>query len=56
MSERLEQMAVITLIRYKDGEQSCIITSHPDGCDMEQMAKLVIETMNAMIVAAKEKP
>ena len=57
---KIEQLATITLIKYEGEPIECVITSHPDGCELEQCCKAVVETMRAMMDAAhdnkKDKP
>ncbi len=52
---KIEQLATITLIKYEGEDLECVITSHPDGCELEECCKAVVETMSAMMKAAHDK-
>ena len=52
---KLKYMAVLTLLQYEDGTPQAIITSHPDGNDLELLLKSIIELINVGIQAELKK-
>jgi hypothetical protein len=52
---KIKQAATLTINEYEDGTKEALIMSHPDGNDIEEMLKAVMEIINALIKAQAEK-
>ena len=51
----IKQSASLTINLYDGGTSEAVIMSHPDGNDIEEMLKSVIELVNTMIKAKIEE-
>ena len=51
----IKEICTITLLRHADDHIEAIVTSHPDGNDLEQMAKMLMELYNSVARKAKEE-
>lgn len=49
---KIKRLAHLTIIEHEDGSNEAIITSHPDGNDIEEMLSATVMLINVMI---KEK-
>lgn len=51
----IQKMATLHVIEHDDGSIQAIITSHPDGNEIEEMLKATLDAMNMMIKAAQHE-
>jgi len=52
----IKQMANMAIIEFEDGTIQCVITSHPNGNNLEQACEAVVSIMNEVIKAERKNP
>jgi hypothetical protein len=52
---KIKQAATLTINEYEDGTREALIMSRPDGNDIEEMLRAVMEIIDALIKAQAEK-